>query len=193
MAKLVIDANRKLSKINKEIQGQFSEHLGRCIYEGLYVGENSDIPNVNGMRTDVVEALKNIKVPVLRWPGGCFADEFHWNRKKCCVFMAVVMIVLGSASSMGYGALDFIQIFGMAFLDFFDFISNSVLMPIAAFLTCLFVGYIIKPKVIVDEVESSGKFKRKSLFLIMVKYIAPICIVAILVFSVLEGLGFITV
>lgn len=63
MAKLVIDANRKLSKINKEIQGQFSEHLGRCIYEGLYVGENSDIPNVNGMRTDVVEALKNIKVP----------------------------------------------------------------------------------------------------------------------------------
>ena len=94
---------------------------------------------------------------------------------------------------MGYGALDFIQIFGMAFLDFFDFISNSVLMPIAAFLTCLFVGYIIKPKVIVDEVESSGEFKRKSLFLIMVKYIAPICIVAILVFSVLEGLGFITV
>ena len=62
MAKLVIDANRKLSKINKEIQGQFSEHLGRCIYEGLYVGENSDIPNVNGMRTDVVEALKNLGI-----------------------------------------------------------------------------------------------------------------------------------
>ena len=79
MAKLVIDANRKLSKINKEIQGQFSEHLGRCIYEGLYVGEHSEIPNVNGMRTDVVEALKKIKVPVLRWPGGCFADEYHWK------------------------------------------------------------------------------------------------------------------
>lgn len=79
MAKLVIDANRKLSKINKEIQGQFSEHLGRCIYEGIYVGENSDIPNVNGMRTDVVEALKKIQVPVLRWPGGCFADEYHWK------------------------------------------------------------------------------------------------------------------
>lgn len=79
MAKLVIDVNRKLSKINKEIQGQFSEHLGRCIYEGLYVGEHSEIPNVNGMRTDVVEALKKIKVPVLRWPGGCFADEYHWK------------------------------------------------------------------------------------------------------------------
>ncbi|MBP5262805.1 MAG: alpha-N-arabinofuranosidase, partial [Lachnospiraceae bacterium] len=54
-------------------------HLGRCIYEGIYVGENSDIPNVNGMRKDVIEALKEIKVPVLRWPGGCFADEYHWK------------------------------------------------------------------------------------------------------------------
>lgn len=77
-------------KISKYIYGHFAEHLGRCIYEGLYVGEDSPIPNVNGMRTDVVEALKNIKIPVLRWPGGCFADEYHWkdgigpkeNRKK---------------------------------------------------------------------------------------------------------------
>ena len=65
--------------IRPEIYGNFSEHLGRCIYEGLYVGENSPIPNVNGMRTDVVEALKNIRLPVLRWPGGCFADEYHWK------------------------------------------------------------------------------------------------------------------
>lgn len=79
MAKLVINADRKLSHINKELQGHFSEHLGRCIYEGLYVGENSEIPNVNGMRTDVVEALKQIRIPVLRWPGGCFADEYHWK------------------------------------------------------------------------------------------------------------------
>lgn len=79
MAKLVINADRKLSHINKELQGHFSEHLGRCIYEGLYVGENSEIPNVNGMRTDVVEALKQIHIPVLRWPGGCFADEYHWK------------------------------------------------------------------------------------------------------------------
>ena len=63
--------------ISKYIYGHFSEHLGRCIYEGLYVGEDSPIPNKNGMRTDVVEALKNIKIPVLRWPGGCFADEYH--------------------------------------------------------------------------------------------------------------------
>jgi len=78
MAKLVINENKKVSHINAEIYGHFSEHLGRCIYEGLYVGEDSDIPNVNGMRSDVVNALKNLKIPVLRWPGGCFADEYHW-------------------------------------------------------------------------------------------------------------------
>ncbi len=79
MAKLVINETKKLGRIEPEIYGHFSEHLGRCIYEGLYVGENSDVPNVNGMRTDVVEALKEIQVPVLRWPGGCFADEYHWK------------------------------------------------------------------------------------------------------------------
>ena len=85
MAKLVINENKELSTIEPEIYGHFSEHLGRCIYdgvyryEGLYVGENSPIPNVNGMRTDVVEALKELKVPMLRWPGGCFADEYHWK------------------------------------------------------------------------------------------------------------------
>ena len=90
MAKLVIKKKKKLDTIAPEIYGHFSEHLGRCIYEGIYVGENSDIPNVNGMRTDVVEALKEIQIPLLRWPGGCFADEYHWkdgigekaNRKK---------------------------------------------------------------------------------------------------------------
>jgi len=65
--------------ISKYIYGHFAEHLGRCIYEGLYVGEDSPIPNKNGMRIDVVEALKNIQIPVLRWPGGCFADEYHWK------------------------------------------------------------------------------------------------------------------
>lgn len=79
MAKLIINENKELSTIEPEIYGHFSEHLGRCIYEGIYVGENSEIPNVNGMRTDVVEALKELKVPMLRWPGGCFADEYHWK------------------------------------------------------------------------------------------------------------------
>ena len=79
MSKYVVNVEKKLSKISKEIYGHFSEHLGRCIYEGIYVGENSNIPNVNGMRKDVVQALKEMKISVLRWPGGCFADEYHWK------------------------------------------------------------------------------------------------------------------
>lgn len=78
MAKLIINNNKKLRKIHEEIYGHFAEHLGRCIYEGLYVGEDSKVANTNGMRNDVVEALKDMKIPVLRWPGGCFADEYHW-------------------------------------------------------------------------------------------------------------------
>lgn len=76
---MLINAKDKIAHINPEIYGHFSEHLGRCIYEGIYVGEDSPIPNVKGIRTDIVEAFKNIKVPVLRWPGGCFADEYHWK------------------------------------------------------------------------------------------------------------------
>ena len=76
---LKIKPERRLSHINREIYGHFSEHLGRCIYNGLYVGEHSPIPNRNGVRTDIIEALRRIRIPVLRWPGGCFADEYHWK------------------------------------------------------------------------------------------------------------------
>ncbi len=78
-AKITLNVAHTGATINKNIYGHFSEHLGRCIYGGLFVGEDSPIPNKKGMRTDVVEALKHIKVPVLRWPGGCFADEYHWE------------------------------------------------------------------------------------------------------------------
>lgn len=70
------DANNKISRF---IYSHFSEHLGNCIYDGMWVGENSKIPNNKGIRTDVVEALKKIQVPSMRWPGGCFADEYHWK------------------------------------------------------------------------------------------------------------------
>jgi alpha-N-arabinofuranosidase len=66
-------------KINKHIYGHFAEHLGRSIYDGFYVGENSEIPNLNGVRIDVINALKEMKIPNLRWPGGCFADTYHWK------------------------------------------------------------------------------------------------------------------
>ena len=79
MACIFVNANRSVGTINPNIYGQFSEHLGRCIYQGIYVGQASDIPNTNGMRNDVVSALKALHVPVLRWPGGCFADTYHWR------------------------------------------------------------------------------------------------------------------
>ncbi len=88
--RLTFNPMDKKSHINREIYGNFSEHLGRCVYDGMYVGEDSEIPNIEGFRKDVVEAFRDIKMPVLRWPGGCFADTYHWkdgigpkeNRKK---------------------------------------------------------------------------------------------------------------
>ena len=79
MSRIFINAREKKSVIRKELYGHFSEHLGRCIYGGLFVGENSEIPNINGVRKDVAAALRQIRIPVLRWPGGCFADEYHWK------------------------------------------------------------------------------------------------------------------
>ena len=76
---LVLRADQPAAVINKNIYGQFAEHLGRLIYGGIWVGKNSAIPNTNGIRNDVVAALKELSIPVLRWPGGCFADEYHWR------------------------------------------------------------------------------------------------------------------
>ncbi|RXI96261.1 alpha-N-arabinofuranosidase [Anaerobacillus alkaliphilus] len=76
---IIINVDVEKGTINKDIYGHFAEHLGRCIYEGIWVGEDSTIPNTNGIRNDVLQALKNLNIPVLRWPGGCFADEYHWK------------------------------------------------------------------------------------------------------------------
>ncbi len=75
----VIDLDLPGSRISRHLYGHFAEHLGRCIYGGFWVGEDSPIPNVRGIRTDVVEALRALQIPNLRWPGGCFADEYHWR------------------------------------------------------------------------------------------------------------------
>lgn len=79
MNSMILNADMKKGEINKNIYGNFAEHLGRCIYGGFWVGEDSEIPNIKGIRKDVVDALKELKIPVLRWPGGCFADEYHWK------------------------------------------------------------------------------------------------------------------
>lgn len=79
MDTVIVTADHDGKQINRDIYGHFSEHLGRCIYGGFWVGKDSDIPNINGYRKDVVEAFKEIDIPNLRWPGGCFADEYHWR------------------------------------------------------------------------------------------------------------------
>src|SRR5512137_1080011 len=76
---LTIHAGTAKSVIDPMVYGHFAEHLGTCIYGGIWVGEASPIPNTRGIRNDVVAALKKIGIPVLRWPGGCFADEYHWR------------------------------------------------------------------------------------------------------------------
>lgn len=120
-------------------------------------------------------------------------DKFNIARKLSCLIVFIFSIALGLLSTLGYGLLGNIKIIGMQFLDFFDFISNSVIMPLVAFLTSIFVGYIIRPSSVIDEVELSGVFKRKRLFTFVIKYLAPICIVLILVSSVLEALKIITI
>ena len=116
-------------------------------------------------------------------------DQWKLKRIHACFVVLGLSILLGVPSSLGFGVWSEFTIFGFSFLDFFDFISNSVLMPIVALLTCLIVGYVIKPKAIADEVELSGKFRRKGLFVFVIKYFAPICIVLILLTSVLEFAG----
>ncbi len=116
-------------------------------------------------------------------------DKFKMKRSLSCLIVFVFSVVLGLLSTLGYGIWADVKIIGLQFLDFFDFISNSVLMPIVAFFTCVFVGYVIKPQSIIEEVEISGKFGRKALFNIVIKYLAPVCIVLILVSSVLDAFG----
>ena len=117
-------------------------------------------------------------------------DKFKWNRNITVLFVTVLALLMGIPSSLGFGAWDHIKFIGMSILDTFDFLSNSVLMPIAAFFTCVFVGYVIKPKTIIDEVkESDGTFKSEKLFTIMIKWIAPIFLIAILASSVANAMG----
>ena len=120
-------------------------------------------------------------------------DRFKLSRKISCLVVLILSLLLGIPSALGYGVLDGVKIIGMSFLDFFDFLSNSVLMPIVAILTCIFVGYIMKPKAIIEEVELSATFKRKKLFEVIIKYVAPVCIFLILVSSILEALGYLKI
>ena len=122
-----------------------------------------------------------------------FVDKTKKSRKFITVCVTVYTVLMAIPSSLGFGIWSGFSIHGMSILDFFDFISNSVLMPIVAFLTCVFVGFIVKPETITDEVESSTqKFKSKKLYIVLIKYVAPILVLLILFSSVLNALGIIT-
>ena len=122
-----------------------------------------------------------------------FQDKLNMKRIPACILVFVICLVLGIPSSLGNGIWADIKVIGMDFLTFFDFISNSVLMPIVALFTCLFIGFVVKPKAIIEEVESSEKFKEKGMFTVIIKYVSPICILLILGFSVLEAFGLLKV
>lgn len=121
-----------------------------------------------------------------------FQDKFGWNRKLTCLLVTAGCLGVGLLSCFGYSIWSDFKILGLQILDFFDFISNNVLMPIVALLTCIFVGYVVGTKVVADEVKLSSKFRREKLFKVMIKYIAPVFLVIILVSSVLDVFGVIT-
>ena len=120
-------------------------------------------------------------------------DKFGWSRKKSTLIITLYVLILGSIVSLGFGPLSFIKIIGLGLLDFFHFLINTVLMPIVAILTCVCIGHFIGSKTVEDEVEINGPFKVKKFYRIMLKWIAPICLVLILIFAVSEAMGWIKV
>ena len=122
-----------------------------------------------------------------------FQDELGWGRKKATVIIAVIMVLLGSLSSLGYGPLECVKVMGMQFLDFFDFLTNSIMMPIAALATCLLISKVIGIKKIEEEMLlEGGAFKRKKVFDFMIQYLCPIFAAIILFSSVANALGWIS-
>ena len=122
-----------------------------------------------------------------------FEDELGWGRKRSTVIVGVIMVVLGSLSSLGYGPLAFVKIIGMQFLDFFDFLTNSVMMPIAALAICLLVSRVIGIEGIADEVKENGApVRREKIFRFMIKYVCPIFVAIILISSVANVFGIIS-
>ena len=120
-------------------------------------------------------------------------DKTKLGRKSCCFIVLGFSVLLGIPSSLGYSAWSEVKILGMQLLDFFDFTSNSLIMPILALGTCIFVGFFLKPKAVIEELEVSAPFKLKTMFSVIIRYVAPICILAILLSSILSAFGVISI
>lgn len=121
-------------------------------------------------------------------------DKAKMKRIPACLLVLGISVALGLLSCFGYSIMSDVTVFGLQFLDFFDFISNNVMMPIVAFFTCILVGYILKPQTVIDEAESNGVvFKAKKLFYVVIRYIAPVFTVLILVSSILDFFGIVKI
>ncbi len=116
-------------------------------------------------------------------------DKANLSRRISCIIVFAAVLLLGIPSSLGFNVWSEVKILGLQFLDFFDFISNSVIMPIVAFLTCVFIGYFIKPKTVIEEANIGGKPFTSRLYTVVVRYVAPVCLISILVSSVLDVFG----
>ena len=123
---------------------------------------------------------------------GTIMDELSWNRKKSTLLFGIFTLVIGTASSLGYGVWSNVRIIGMQILDFFDFLTNSVMMPIAALATCILVFHVITIKAMDAEIELTSKFKRKKLYNFSIKWLCPLFLVVILVSSILNAFGIIS-
>lgn len=120
------------------------------------------------------------------------SQQFHISRNKAIVIMAFVMLAFGTTSCLGYGVWDFISIFGMAFLDFYDFLTNSIMMPIAALATCILIIKVVGFQKIIGEVKISSPFKREKMYVFFMKYLASFFLIIILLSSVASVLGIIS-
>jgi NSS family neurotransmitter:Na+ symporter len=116
-------------------------------------------------------------------------DKLKWNRKLTCLVVFIASVAIGLPSAFGFSIWSSFTVLGMDILTAFDYLTNSVLMPVIALLTAILIGYIVKPKTVIEEVEVSGKFRLKWLFNAMIKYVVPVCLVVILIFGVLGGLA----
>ena len=122
-----------------------------------------------------------------------FEDEIGWSRRKSTAVIGIIMIALGTLSCLGYGPLAFVEIIGMQFLDFFDFLTNSVMMPIAAMMTSIFVSKVVGIDRIEEEIRhGEAAFRRKKIFVVMIKYLCPIFAMIILASSVANAFGWIS-
>lgn len=113
-------------------------------------------------------------------------EKTGWKRSTICIIVVIISIALALPSTLGFGMWSGITLFGMSFLDFFDFISNTVLMPVVALLTCIFVGYVLKPEVIADEISISEEFKSRKLYNVTIRFIAPAFLLLILLTSLIS-------